>query len=410
MKKFYSSQKVIVDFYSHMDYARTNKLFSKEELAALSKGDSQNLIYDISQMDPRDFFPLIRSIQRYGHNHIFSLTFTLDHYYDYCWIEYPNIKTKSSKRRHKHKTIPFTLANSAYRKIPNTIRHIINMLGKVLSESTTLSSLKFRSVIFSQRDKELLFQSFSGSNSLRRLYFENVNINDEGFGMLVKCLKHPGVTILECRQCGLTDMSSIFINQYLNYHMLLQLKGEKDDDHFLKSVCIRSIDLRDNLFGTKVLLEIADILADLPISLIDLRNNSLFDERIVSNIRRSAPHVEIRIGSDRSNFAPSRKRSGKQSSSETRSNSETDNDTTETEVENGEEIELAPDIRIKGSRAREFVDSLEQIIKLGEELAKLQENDNFVEIDAGNYDNYRSPSKSKSPRKEKTPIKKRRRY
>ena len=44
-----------------MDYSRTNKLFTKEELASLSKGDSQNLVYDISQMDPRDFFPLIFS-------------------------------------------------------------------------------------------------------------------------------------------------------------------------------------------------------------------------------------------------------------------------------------------------------------------------------------------------------------
>ena len=375
-----------------MDYSRTNKLFTKEELASLSKGDSQNLVYDISQMDPRDFFPLIRSIQRYGQKHIFSLTFTLDHYYDYCWIEYPNLKTKSTKRRHKHKLIPFTLANSAYRKIPNTIRHIITMLSKVLSESSTLSSLRFRSVIFNQRDKELLFQSLSGNSSLRRLYFENVNINDEGFGLLIKCLKHPGVTTIECRQCGLTDMSSLNINQFLNYHMLLQLKGEKDDDHFLKSVCLRSIDLRDNLFSTKLLLEIADILADLPISLIDLRNNNQFDERIVSSIRRSAPHVEIRIGSDRSTFAPSKRRSGKQSGSETRSNSDTEFDTTETEGENVEVIELSPDIRIKGSRAKEFVKSLEEIIKLGEELARIQES----QINGDDDDDFQNNSDSKS--------------
>lgn len=390
-----------------MDYSRTNKLFTKEELASLSKGDSQNLVYDISQMDPRDFFPLIRSIQRYGQKHIFSLTFTLDHYYDYCWIEYPNLKTKSTKRRHKNKLIPFTLANSAYRKIPNTIRQIITMLTKVLSESSTLSTLKFRSVIFNQRDKEQLFQSLSGNSSLRRLYFENVNLNDEGFGMLMKCLKHPGVTTIECRQCGLSDMSALNINQFLNYHMLLQLKGEKDDDHFLKSVCLRSIDLRDNLFSTKLLLEIADILVDLPISLIDLRNNNQFDERIVSNIRRSAPHVEIRIGSDRSTFAPSKKRSGKQSSSETRSNSDTDFDTTtETETENTEVIELSPDIRIKGSRAREFVNSLEEIIKLGEELARIQEsqiNDN--DDDDDDFDT-KSKHSNRSIQKQKTSPKK----
>ena len=75
-----------------MEYARNIKNFTKEDIVSLSEGDNQNLIYDISQMDPRVFFPLIKGIQKYSQNHITSLTFTLDHYYNYCWMEYPNLK------------------------------------------------------------------------------------------------------------------------------------------------------------------------------------------------------------------------------------------------------------------------------------------------------------------------------
>ena len=336
---------------------RSPRQFTKEDLLSFSQGDSQNLVYDISRLNPRDFLPLIQGVERYGHNHLFSLTFTLDYYYEYCWIEYPNLKTNTIKKKQVKNLIPFTLANSAYKKIPNSIHMLTSMFTRLLPITITLSTLKFRSILFSQRDKDRLFSSLNRNSSVRKLCFENVNLGDDGFANLVNSIKHPGITTLECRQCGLTDDSVSAVSEFLTYHMLLQLKAEKDDDNYLKLVCLRTLDFRDNSFTTKLLSAITDILCDLPISLIDLRNNSDFDEKLLSSMRRTSPHCEIRTGLDKNTLSK-------------KNNDQLDD---KSEMENGEEIELLPDVRIKGNRAKEFVSCLEKIITLGEELAKIQQ-------------------------------------
>ncbi|OHT13254.1 hypothetical protein TRFO_16709 [Tritrichomonas foetus] len=380
-----------------MEISRNTRQFTKEDLAGLSLGDSQNLVYDISRLNPRDFIPIVQAIERYGKNHIFSLTFTLDYYYEYCWSEYPNLKSKGIRKRHRKQLMPFTLANSAYKKIPNTIHQLMTMLGDLLPSTITLNTLKFRSILFNQRDKDRLFSAISGNTSIRKLCFTNCNLNDEGFSLLVKCLKHPGVTTLECRQCGLSDHSVGAVSELLTYHMLLQLKAEKDDDNYLKSVCLRALDLRDNMFSTRLLPAISDTLCDLPICLVDLRNNADFDERILSNMRRSSPHVEIRTGLDKTTFEPNAKKTNDQSIDETKS-----------ETENAVEIELSPDVRIKGSRAKEFVNYLEKIIKLSEELAIIQQleekgrheshNSRSPRSARSNRTSPRSPSSPRAPR------------
>lgn len=280
------------------------------------------------------------------------------------------------------------------------------MICQVLSNNSSLTTLKFRSIIFSPKDKEQLINSLSSNTTLRKLYFENINLNDESFTMLMKSVKHPGITSIECRQCGLTDLSIPPIKDYLNYHRMIQLKAEKDNDHYLRSVCLHSLDFRDNSFSTRLIAEISDILADIPLYLIDLRNNLEFDERFLSNMRRSAPHVEIRTGIDRSSIkSKSRKDENSKSTTITASN---ENDMNEND-ENYEIIELSPDIRIEGPRAREFVNYLEQINALGEELRRIRQEKENLENQEGPQDEIVTVQQPASnPKKKVKPLKKKR--
>ena len=281
-----------------MKRTRGQKELSKEQLVRLSQGDGHNLIYDLSRMKPRDFTPIMLALKNYAKSHIFNLTFSLDYYYEYCQTEYPFLK-KSTKPNHKvDQVIPFTLSHSAYYEKPETVGLLIATLEQILPRSLTLFTLNFRSMLFGNVFTRLS-KAFAQAHSLRTLTFVNCDIRDSGFAVLAEALQSAGITSLMCQRCGLTDASVAPLTDLLKFQLMSQRKAEHDMQHGIEGASLTQLDFRDNDFSSKLLASIADFLGDLRISLIDIRNNQPIDFRLLFELQKSCPHVDIRVTDDK---------------------------------------------------------------------------------------------------------------
>jgi hypothetical protein len=317
-------------------------LLSRKRLSSLSRGDDQDLVFDISRIEPRDFLPLITAIAHYSKNQIFSLTFTLDLYYEYCKNEYQWMKNASTQNNSK---IPSALEHSAFFENPTSLQALTRMLCAVLPESVTLFTLNFRSILFGRT-----FSSFAPvfltSHSLRSLSFVTCDLRDEGFALLARSLHRPGLNSLCCRQCGLTDQSIFPIVGLLLFYASLHHRSVRS--HGLESPCLTSLDLQDNDFSTQLLLDIDDCLTTLPISLVDLRNNQEFDATRLREIQEAHPRTDIRANvSEKPPPKPCASHRGK-------------------------EIVLAPGLKIGGDDAGRFVEMVSDLLGMTKKLYEVK--------------------------------------
>lgn len=278
---------------------RQVRQLTKEELIMYSLGNSDDLIYDMSRIQTRDFAMIMNAIEKYAKGHLFSLMFTTDMYYEYRRSEYPFMKRKD-KRTTKGSdpaVAPFTLTHSAYCEDRRAISTLISVLGEVLPKSATLGTLGFRALLFGPQFRQLS-RAVSLGNSLRVLSFENCDIRDNGFALLCDAMKRPGITSLTCQGCGLSDTSIVPLCDLLRFQVSLQRKSDKEKRVCAEGNCLAKLDLRDNEFTSRLLIELSDILSDLRMTDLDVRNNGEMDENVLEDLRRTVPHVKILEGEE----------------------------------------------------------------------------------------------------------------
>lgn len=324
------------------------RVLSRQELCALSINDRQNLMYDISRMQKNQLDPILNAVKKYGTKHLHNLTFTLDLYYEYFKSEFPQMKDRSSRiQQTSIKVEPFTLENSAYRKKPHAITSLIYTLSAILPKSSSLRILCMKSMLLNGVHIQKLCDSVSLCTSLHVLTFNNVTLFDEGFTILCHALQNSSVTSLTCQSCGLTDASIGPLRDLLSYKATAQRKSGKLVD---RSTELSAINLKDNSFSTRILLDIGTYLTDLPITLFDVSDNHTIDVQVASNLRRSAPHVELVINSQKSKASSrkGKKKKAKQIKSP--------------------EVVLGPNLKIKGEKSIEFFKYIKDICNLAEQL------------------------------------------
>lgn len=281
-----------------------NKPLSQIELQGFGLSDSKlkDLVYDFSRINNKFFPPIIAAIKQYGIQHLSSLSFSLDMYYQSYKSEFPTVRPDKARvviRSSKPKMEPTVLAESCYRKLPKAIDSLLLALEYVLKNTSTLETLTFRSFLLTKPQIEKLSQILEQNSTIKKLRFDNVTLFDEGFSVVIRSLHHQGLKSFHCTNCGLTDNSIPDVKSFLLFHVSLQREAEwrasLELDGIVSTICLTTLDLQHNLFSVRCLMEIADVLADMPLTLLDIRYNQPMDDRIVFNIRKSIPHVAIRI-------------------------------------------------------------------------------------------------------------------
>ena len=281
---------------------RKQELTKQQLLACSMKQKSdKSLVFDFSRVNKDMFYSVLEGIERYGIINIESLVFSLDLFYKSYKSEFPSLKPDHTRRtdlavRHVE---PQILTESAYRQIPHTTDMIVDTVCKILKETSSLNSIEFRSFLFTNEQLERLADGLREATTLNSVKFSNVPLFDDGFGIISRSIRHPGIRQIVFSTCGLSDKSIPAVKSLLSYQVSVQKEAEwkasLELDGVVSTICLKSLDLSGNIFSFGLLSSVADIIADLPMTKLDLTDNQPMEERRVSELRKTVPHLDIRV-------------------------------------------------------------------------------------------------------------------
>lgn len=266
------------------------QVFTKEELAELSSGKGENFIFDISKIKDKDYEKLLASIVKLSKKKLKSLTFTLESYYQVYKEDIPG--SQANAIPHIATVIkanePGNLKQSAFRKNQYWMDFLLIALRYILPRTKSLQNFGLQMFQISLTDLLKLCASLQKCNSLKYVQFHHVSIQDDGLELVTRALKGKNLTVIQFRSCGLTDVSIPSLKLLMGGRSTIQ--GES---------FFTLLDLRDNSYSYKILLELGDTLAITQLKTFDLRYNQMIDSKIVRNIRKTLPKIEILINSQK---------------------------------------------------------------------------------------------------------------
>ena len=207
------------------------KALDNVQLQSFATGTNSvnDMTFDFSRINKKFYHQVVNALKKYGINHIQSLGFSLDLYYESYKSEFPTFKPERITkivRSAKPKKEPTILAESCFRKIPQVIDNLLLAIDFILKNTKTLESLTLRSFQLSKSQIEMLSQSLESNSTIKKLKLDNCTIFDEGFSTIIRSLHHEGLKTFICNNCGVTDISIEDIKSYLSYQVSLQREAE----------------------------------------------------------------------------------------------------------------------------------------------------------------------------------------
>jgi hypothetical protein len=260
------------------------------------------MVFDLSRIENRLFAPLLSALETEAVATVRSLTFTLDLNFESRKADYASLESaRVSKIARPVKQVCESpmLAGSAFRKIAGVIDSLLKSVQVIVSRSVSLTRIGFRYFQFTHAQIAQLSAALSQSQTIHCMSFETIPMFDSGFGTLANAFRREGITSIIVRACGLTDRSIDTVKSLLSFHSSLQRQAEwkasLEVDGVVETICIQSLDLRENGFTALALEELADVLQEIPITNLDLRDNRHVPRDVVAAIRRRVPHVSIKV-------------------------------------------------------------------------------------------------------------------
>lgn len=284
------------------------KELTKQQLFSYSitQNDDKHLCFDFSRLDKKIFFPVLAGIEEFGLRNVESLTICLDLYYESCKREFPSLKpARGSKSNHSNRDIePAILVESAFRQVPKVMNHIVSTVERIIRSTISLNTIEFKSIVFSDDQLEILSNAIMSNTTISTINFINVPVFDKGFQVLSRSFRRPGISEIKLQQCGLTDESIESVKSLLAYNVSVQRETEwyasLELDGAVSTICMKKLDLSGNLFTIALLSEISDSLADIPMTQLNLMENQPMSQRQVNAIRKTLPHINIKVNDGKS--------------------------------------------------------------------------------------------------------------
>jgi len=273
------------------------KLLTRAEIEKIGKCYKSKYSFDVSRISEDVFNSLIKTLKVNGLRGIKGIGFN----YDLFVKTYRRIEEMKEKNpKDQANQIPCSLEASAALKAKEVTTLIVNTVIKMIENDKSIELLKFRSIPFKFSDLDLLSSCIYGNSNLRVIKFCDVPLGDKGFERLGRALRKQSVVKLQCRQCKLTDKSSIAFRSLLSFHLFVQsdydwktsLSGAKGSN----IVCLNSLDFRDNEFTYKFIEEVKDSLIDIPLKKLDLRGNNGITALTVHKLLPAIPNTNILTG------------------------------------------------------------------------------------------------------------------
>lgn len=255
-------------------------IMSMDELASIV---DEQWVFDISKISSRNFENVLCGLIKHA-KEFTKLVFCMDHYHLISGVS-------STSRLHPKEIQNPVLAKSAFIKNKIALPTLILALKHMLPRCVNLLSLEFRNLSFNSAYMQKFITAIEKVRGLKHLIFNNVTIGDDGAEILFKTLKTHSITYLCLNSCGLTDASSSNLKAFLTANAKSYTRGASGS----KQNTLQSLEIRDNGFSYRLLLELGDALARIPLRVLDMRHNQLIDNEMASNIKHNIKGLDVRV-------------------------------------------------------------------------------------------------------------------
>lgn len=252
-------------------------------MAELGSVVDEEWVFDISKIQANDFenvlCGLIKNAKEFS-----RLVFCTNYYY--------TTTGASPADRIAQKDIQdLILLKSAFIKNKIAVPTLILALKHMLPRCENLLVLEFRNISLNSGYMQKLASAIEKARNLKHLLFNNVTIADDGAETLFKTVKSLNLTYLCLNSCGLTDASSSNLKAFLVATAKSYTRGSKGS----KQNSLQALEIRDNGFSYRLLLELGDALARIPLKVLDMRNNQLIDSEMAGNMKRNIKGLDVRV-------------------------------------------------------------------------------------------------------------------
>ena len=287
-------------------------------------------------------------------------------------------------RTNRSPVYPLALQSSAAKKKKDFTKILAKSVSSALSHSEKIQFLKFRFIPFQYNDIEMLASAIFANDYLRVLRFCDVPLGDQGFARLCRALRKRSITEVQFRKCQLTDACTDDLRALLSFHVFVQSEAQWKEsamgNRSSETVCLQSLDLRDNEFTYQFVNIIEDAILDLPLKLLDLRGNTGLTSNMLKQLQQKVPRTQIKCGlsplpkstlpqylTEQQQHVPIERKTAKGPSARTKRIQKLEDENRRLhalieELQMGVNIaELENDLLIVGPRASEFVTQVTQL-------------------------------------------------
>ena len=284
-------------------------------------------------------------------------------------------------RSNKAPVYPLALQNSAAKRKKDFTKILAKTVSTALERTESMSFLKFRFIPLKYPEIEMLSAAIFANNTLRVLRFCEVPLGDKGLSRLCRALRKRSIQEVQFRKCNLTDACTYDLRSLLAFHVFVQSEEQWRDSVMgtaTETVCLQSLDLRDNEFTYQFIDIIQDSILDVPLRLLDLRGNAGLTANIVKPLQEKVPRTRILTGLSplpkckqptyvMDEIPQEKKQPPKQVSARARRIQQLEEENQRLhalieELQMGVNVaQLEPDLMIVGPRASEFVEQVSQL-------------------------------------------------
>lgn len=252
-------------------------------MAELGSIVDEEWVFDISRIPANDFenvlCGLIKNAKEFS-----TLVFCTDYYYAMTGAS----PTDRLTQRDIQDPV---LLKSAFIKNKIAVPTLILALKHMLPRCENLLAIEFRNISLNSAYMQKLGTALEKARQLKHLIFNNVTIGDDGAETLFRTLKSLNLTYLCMNSCGLTDASSSNLKAFLIATARSYKRGSKGS----KQNSLQALEIKDNGFSYRLLLELGDALAGIPLKVLDMRHNQLIDSEMASNMKRNIKGLDVRV-------------------------------------------------------------------------------------------------------------------
>ena len=155
-------------------------------------------------------------------------------------------------------------------------------LNRFCPRAISLQRLELRNLTLNLSHCQSLASALVNCQCLTELSFSNMPLHDDGGASIMMNLAQVPLTKLTLASCDLTDQCGSAVKALLG-----------------RCSTLRRLDLKDNSFTSRILLDLEEVLGSSSLIVLNLRGNRMVDSQLAANINHVLRGLRVLVDKDR---------------------------------------------------------------------------------------------------------------